>query len=498
MVTSTMQTAEPNATALILATCGVLLVVSVVFSRASLRLGFPIALLFLVIGMLAGSEGIGGIEFADYGFAFRLGSAALVLILFDGGLNTPVGAVRRVRGPAGVLATVGVVMVAGLVALTARLWNVDWPEALLLGAVVSSTDAAAVFAVLRGSGLHLKRRVGLTLEVESGANDPAAVILTTSLTYNLLNPDAVSAWGVGLEIVVQLVAGGLVGLAVGYGGRWLLSRVELTSGGLYPALTLALAFLAFGLGTLFRGSGFLAVYVAGLILGNGPLPYRTGLLRVHDALAWLSQIGMFLVLGLLVFPSRLVEVAELGLGIALLLAFVLRPLMVAICLAPFTYPARERLFIGWVGLRGAVPIVLATFPVLAGAPGAGRMFDLVFFIVVVGAIVPGATVRWVTRRLGLEAAETPMPQAVLAIESRLPLRGELMSFYVDEALVVTGVAIEELEFPEGAWVALIVRGDKLVPPRGSTRLQPGDHVYVIAQPEDRPFVQLMFGRPEEE
>jgi cell volume regulation protein A len=472
--------------------------VSVLFSRASQRIGVPIALLFLVVGMLAGSEGIGGIPFDDFRFAFRMGTLALALILFDGGLNTPMQAVRRYWAPSGVLATAGVILTGALVAVPAHLAGLDWPEALLLGAVVSSTDAASVFAVLRGSGLQLKRRVGVTLEVESGINDPVAVILTHALTLNLLSPGHLEGWRLAVDMGAQLAVGATVGLAVGYGGRLILSRLQLVTGGLYPALTTALALLAFGVATLAHGSGFLAVYLAGLILGNGPLPFRAGLLRVHDALAWLAQIGMFLILGLLVFPSRLGAVASLVLGLALLLAVVIRPLVVALCLAPFRYPAKEVLFIGWVGLRGAIPIVLATFPVLAGAPGADRIFHLVFFIVVANAIVPGGTVAWVTKKMRLEAAEPPAPQAVLAIESRLPLKGELMSFYIDEALVVKGLKLEELDFPEGASVALIVRGDRLVPPKGSTTLEPGDHVYLVAQPEDRPFIQLMFGRPEEE
>ncbi len=493
-----MLSTEPGATALLLATCGVLLAASVLFSRASQRTGIPIALLFLLIGILAGSEGIGRIAFEDYGLAFRLGSLALALILFDGGLNTPLREVRSAWAPAGLLATAGVALTGALMAVLAHFWGLSWPEALLLGAVVSSTDAASVFAVLRGSGLSLKRRVGVTLEVESGLNDPVAVILTTSLSHNLLHPGAVEVWRVAVEVGLQLSVGAVVGWAIGMTGRHLLGRLRLVSGGLYPAFTLSLALLAFGVATLIEGSGFLAVYLAGLILGNGQLPYRAGLLRVHDALAWLAQIGMFLVLGLLVFPSGLAAVAAPGLGLALLLAVVVRPIVAVLCLTPFSYPWREVLYIGWVGLRGAVPVVLATFPVLLAAPGAERLFHLVFFIVVVNALVPGTTVAWVTRRLGLQAKESPAPQAVLAIESRLPLRGELLSYYVDEALLVAGIALQDLEFPDGASVALIVRGNLLVPAKGSTVLQPGDHVYLVAQPEDRGIIQLMFGRPEED
>ena len=487
---------EPAATALLLATFGLLLAVSVLFSRASERFSVPLALVFLGIGMLAGSEGIGRIAFEDYGFAFRLGTVALALILFDGGLNTPRAAVRQVLRPAAALATVGVIGTAGLVAAAAHALGFVWPQALLLGAVVSSTDAAAVFSVLRGSGIQLKRRVGATLEVESGLNDPVAFLLTTALTGHLLAPAEPLGWRLAVDVVGEIAVGGALGAAVGFGGRALLRRVRLPATGLYPALTLALALLAFAVPTLVHGSGFLAVYVAAVLLGDGQLPYRHGILRVHDALAWLSQIAMFLLLGLLVFPSRLVEVGWVGLALALFLAVVARPLVVALCLLPFRYTARDAGYVGWVGLRGAVPIILATFPVLAGAPGAGRIFDVVFFIVVVNALVPGATVPWVTRRLGLESAEPPAPRAVLEIESMQPLKGELLSFYVDEALAVAGVPMSELPFPEGAAATLIIREREMIAPKGHTTLAAGDHVYVFARPEDRPLIQLMFGRPE--
>jgi cell volume regulation protein A len=488
--------AEPFATALLLTTFGLLLGVSILFSRASSRFGIPIALVFLGIGILAGSEGIGGIPFEDYAFAFRLGTVALVLILFDGGLNTSLAAVKLSVRPASLLATAGVLGTAGVVAAGANVLGFTWPEALLLGAVVSSTDAAAVFAALRGSGIHLRRRVGVTLEVESGLNDPMAVMLTVMLTENLLAPGEIVIWRAMLDVLIEMVVGGVLGYGIGYGGRELLSRLRLPVGGLYPALMLTLAFLSFGVSTLLHGSGFLAVYVAALVLGNGALPYKGGILRVHDALAWLSQIAMFLVLGLLVFPSRLPDVALTGLALAIFLAVIARPIIVAACLVPFGYTTREIALIGWAGLRGAVPIILATFPVLAGAPGATRIFDTVFFIVVANAIIPGGTVPWVTRKLGLESRDPPAPAAVLEVESIRPLRGRLASFYIDEVLAVAGVPLAELPFPEGAAMTMIVRGEDIIAPKGNTVMEPGDHVYVLMRPEDEPTILLMFGRPE--
>ena len=491
-----MLTAEPLATAIVLAVFGTLLVTSVIFSRATERLPVPVALVFLVMGMLAGSEGIGGIPFENYALSYRLGTVALVLILFDGGLNTPASAVRRVAAPAGILATLGVVGTGALMAVGAHALGLPWSAAMLLGAVVSSTDAASVFAVLRGSGIHLQRRVGATLEVESGANDPMAVILMTLVTESLLDPGSTVGWHIALTIVTQLAVGGALGAAIGYGARLMLARTRLAAAGLYAVLLFGVACLAFALPTLVFGSGFLAVYVAGIILGNGQLPYKTGLLRVHDALAWLSQVTMFLVLGLLVFPSRLLEVASMGLMLAAFLAIVARPVVVWLCLLPFRYPAREVAYIAWVGLRGAVPIVLATFPVLAGAPGASRVFDIVFFVVVVNTLIPGATVSWMARRLALESSDPPAPQAVLEIESMQPLNGELLSFYIDEALSVCGVQLTDIPFPDGTSVTLIVRGRELIAPKGNTVLSPGDHVYIFARTEERSLIQLMFGRPE--
>ena len=486
---------EPHASAAFFVVVALLLATSALLSHATQRLRVPAGLIFLAIGMLAGEEGLGGIAFDDYGFAFRAGSLALALILFDGGLNTPVDTLRRALLPAGLLSTVGVVGTMCGVAVVANLLGMPWSTSFLLGAIVASTDAASVFAVLRGNNIQLKHRVGGTLEVESGMNDPVAVILTTLLTGQLLG-ERVSIWLGALHVLREIVIGGGCGLAIGLGARWLLARTRLPASGLYSVMTLATALFAFSLPTLIGGSGFLGVYVAAVALGAGRLPYATALRRIHDSLAWLGQVAMFLMLGLLVYPSRLLEAAGIGTIVGLAMTFVVRPLVVALCLAPLRFPRNDIIYIAWVGLRGAVPIILATYPVLAVAPGASRLFNAVFFIVVLNAILPGTTVPWVTRRLGLESHEPPPPDAVLTVESFARLDGELLSYYVDEALPVAGMTLEELPFPEGAAVTMIVRGRELIAPKGSTRLEVGDHAYVLTKPDDVAMVQLLFGRPE--
>ncbi len=389
--------AEPAATAVVFVSIGALLTISVVASRPSARLGVPVAFVFLLIGMLAGSEAIGGIPFEDYSLTFRIGAGALSLILFDGGLNTPLRSMREVLAPAALLATIGVAITALITAAAAHLFGFSWPNSLLIGAIVSSTDAATVLSTLATGGIELRRRVALMLEVESGLNDPMAVILTTGLTLNILAPAHFSIWELEIGVVRQLAVGAAIGLALGAAARWLIARIELPAPGLYPAFTVGVAALAFGLPTLVEGSGFLAVYLAGATLGAAPLAERMGIRRVHAAFGWLSQVVMFLILGLLVFPSRLVHVAAPGLGVALVLAVVARPAAVFACLAPFRLPIREIAYVGWTGLRGAVPIILATIPVLGGVPQARELFDVVFFIVVVGSLVPGATVKLATR-----------------------------------------------------------------------------------------------------
>jgi cell volume regulation protein A len=484
MAPRTLLLAEPAATAALLVVFGLLMAVSVLFTRTLDRFGVPVVLLFLVLGILGGSEGIGGVALSDYEFAFRIGTVALVLILFDGGLNTSMRSIRRSAGPAGVLATVGVAGTAGAMALIARALGLAWTE-----------------AVLRGGSLRVKEKVRSTLEVESCVNDPMAVILTIAVVDGVRlavagGPAGGSGvWRLLLDVPVQLIAGTLVGIAVGWVTRWILGRTRFSSAGLYPVVTLSTAFVAFGAATLAYGSGFLAVFVAGLVLGNGPLPYRGGLTRVHDAIAWMSQVSMFLMLGLLVFPSKLVPVAGVGLALGLGLAVVARPLVAALCLAPFRWTGREIGYVSWVGIRGAVPIILGTVPVMAQLPGGERIFHIVFFIVVVSALVPGASIVPLTRRLGLDDPEPPSPAAALEMHSLRPMGGEIHAYHIEETVAACGVPLSQIRFPDGAAAILVVRGDRVMAARGSTVLSSGDHVYIFCRPGDEPQVGLLFGRP---
>lgn len=491
-----MSTGEPLAIGFLLSAAGLLLLVSVLFSRPSERIGFPAVLLFLGLGLAAGAwlpE-----HFSDFELAFRIGTVGLVLILFDGGLNTSWKTAREYLVPASLLATLGVAGTATLVALAAWLLGLGWIEAMLVGAIVSSTDAAAVFSSLRGSNVQLRRRVGATLELESGLNDPMAVILTITLTGVLLDSGPFDAPGFALGIVVQLSVGVAAGLAIGWLGQQLLKRIRVPAAGLYPALTLALALLAFGLPTLFMGSGFLAVYVAALVLGNQRMPYRSGILRVHDALAWLGQITMFLVLGLLAVPELLTASGWRGLLLALVLAVVARPLMVVLCLLPFRYRAAEIGFVSWTGLRGAVPILLASYPVMAGVTGSIELFHLIFFVVVINALIPGATVRWAVNLFGVERAGRPRPPPVLEINATEALPIRIMSFFIEPAAMVAGSRAGDLPLPDGADMLLLLRDGQVVPVKDDTILMAGDHAHLIIRPEQSRAVELMFGLREED
>ncbi len=392
---------------------GVLLLTGVVASRLADRLGVPTLLLFLGVGMLAGSEGPGGIAFESADAAQSVGTIALVVILFAGGLDSDWRQIRPVLAPGLLLSTLGVFITALLLGTFA--WFVlgtfssfdigprglSWIQALLLAAIVSSTDAAAVFSVFRTSEIQPLPRIRSLLEFESGSNDPMAVLLTTAILGIMTSGEGAGA-PIAVELVAQLVLGGLIGAAVGHGGARLLNGFRLSSEGLYPVLALALGLSAFGAADAVGGNGFLAVYAAGLVIASGVGEAVRGRVRsFHDGLSWLVQIGMFVVLGLLVFPSRLLSVAWVSIVLAFFLIFVARPISVVACLLPFRPKAKELGYVSWVGLRGSVPIVLATFPASYGIEGADAIFDVVFFIVVTSVLVQGLTLVSSARRLGV-------------------------------------------------------------------------------------------------
>jgi cell volume regulation protein A len=469
-----------------------LILCAILSRKIGQRLGIPMLVLFLALGMLAGSEGFGGIHFEDYEFAHGIGTAALVVILFDGGLRTPVAVVRRAWKPAAVLATLGVLVTATVTGLAAHLLlDIGILQGLLLGSIVASTDAAAVFAALRSQGVRLPARIAATLELESGVNDPMAIFLTVSLLQIILGEADV---GIGLAgtFLLQMAGGAVLGLAVGYGSVLLASRLRLDTPGLYPLMAILCGFLAHGSAAAIGGSGFLAVYVAGMVMGNRPMAWRHGVESFADTAAWLGQIVMFVLLGLLSFPSRLVSVGWEGTAIAVVLAFLARPLAVFVCLKPLKYSLRELSFLSWVGLRGAVPIVLATYPLLFGVPIGPRIFDIVFFAVLLSAVTQGWTLAPAARRLGLAQPLRARPSVSLEIASVHPIGAEIVHYYVDEKSRAARKALRDLELPEGAVVAIVVRESNVITPRGSTRIEAGDQVYVVTDRTSRAAVDRAF------
>jgi cell volume regulation protein A len=472
---------------------GLGLVAAVAASRLSTRVGVPALVVFLLVGMLAGSEGLGRIPFEDYRLAHGVGTVALAFILFDGGLRTDAAMFRAVQAPALTLATVGVLLTTLVTAAgTVLVLDLPWLEALLLGSIVGSTDAAAVFAVLRGKGVRVRSRVAATLEVESGSNDPMAVLLTVVCIEVILGRVA-GAPAIVWLFVRQAVLGVVVGYAVGRGAAWLIRRIRLDAAGLYPVLMSAAALCAYGAAAAVGGSGFLSVYIAGIVAGSGRLPFQRGILLFHDGLAWLSQMTMFLLLGLLSFPSRLMAAAGSGMLIAAALTLVARPAVVAACLAPFRFTIREIAFISWGGLKGAVPIILAMYPLLSGVADAERLFDVVFFVVLLSAVTQGWTLPAVAAALGLQRPPRPEPAVTLEITALQDVDGDIVDYTISPDSRAAGRRIRDLALPDGVLVAMMVRGDRVIPPRGSSEILAGDHVFVLLHPAARRQVDYVLG-----
>src|SRR5579884_113126 len=445
---------------------GAVLAVSVVAALGAAKTGLPALVAFLGLGMLLGSDGPGGIAFDDASLARQVGVVSLAAILYEGGLSTSWRRLRQVAAPATLLSTLGVAATAAVTGVFAYLlFDLSWAASFLLGSVVASTDAAAVFATLRHT--RLRRGLGRTLEAESGGNDPVAIALTLGLIAWVERP----TYGVGdllLLVVRQIGLGLVVGVVIGAAATWAFARMPRTIGSFVPVASAATAAIGFGAADAIHGSGFLSVYLVGLAVGSTPSRYRGQLVTFHEGVAYVAQVALFIVLGLLVFPSQLPAVALSSLGLAAALILVARPAAVWLSTAPF-FSRRERLLLGWAGLRGAVPIVLGTFVLSSHVGERETIFNAVFFVVIVSTLLQGTTLEWVARRLGLTGTPSPA-QPPLAV-SRAWGTLELEEFRVSAEHAIAGAAVRELGLPRETLVVVLVRGDEAIPPRGSTRIE---------------------------
>ncbi|MFP5488482.1 MAG: potassium/proton antiporter, partial [Acidimicrobiia bacterium] len=459
-----------------------LLIAGVLASKTSSRFGVPSLLLFLGLGMAAGSDGIVGNEFDDFELARSFGIIALGYILFSGGLGTRFADIRPVLGPGVALASVGVVLTAALLGGTASvLLDLPFEEGLLLGAIIASTDAAAVFSILRSRGVRINERLGSMLELESGSNDPAAVFLTIAI-ITVINEGETDPLLIVGRFALQMALGALAGYALARGAVWTINRLNLDYDGLYSVMTFGFVLLVLEGVTWIGGSGFLAVYVAGVTLAHHDYLHKRSLIRFHDAIAWLMQISMFVLLGLLVYPSRLADVVFPALATAAVLMFIARPIAVLVTLLPFRVPLADIRFVSWVGLRGATPIILATFPVVAGVPDADRVFDVVFFVVLTSVLIQGTTIPLVAKHLGLattggRSTRTSSFDAVITGDEG----PELHEMTVEPGATAVGRQLVDLALPQGVLIVLIRRGPESFIPQGGTVIDVDDQLLVAAE-----------------
>lgn len=457
-----------------------LFIVGVLTTRFSTRLGVPSLILFILVGMVMGSDVLGIVYFDNASLTQKIGVIALIIILFEGGLQTNWKDVRPVIVPSLSLATIGVLITSGIIAVAAKMiLGLDWLESILFGAIVGSTDAAAVFAVLKGHNISPK--LGSTLEAESGSNDPMAVFLTVAMIELITIPDTSILTLIG-DFFLQMGLGLLLGLIFGKVAVKALNSINLDSSGLYPVFATAFALLTYGVTAFLNGSGLLAVYIAAIIIGNTEIAYRHSIFRFSEGFAWMMQILMFVILGLLVFPSELFTPAILiqGLMISLILILVARPVAVFISTINMQYSQKERVFLSWAGLKGAVPIILATFPLLAGIEDSHQIFNVVFFVVLTSALIQGATIPMLANKLGLNGPKKTIPMQSLELISLGKADAEMIEYEMESDSAIVGKNLMEIPFPEGTLVNAIIRNGKLIAPTGNTVIMAGDFLYILS------------------
>lgn len=462
----------------------ILLFISLILGKTSYKYGVPFLILFLGVGMLAGSDGLGGIYFDNPFAAQFIGIVALNFILFSGGLDTSWSSVKPILWQGITLSTIGVILTAAIVGIF--VWAVtDFTiyEGLLLGSIVSSTDSAAVFSILRSKKLSLKGNLRPTLELESGSNDPMAYILTIVFTGLVINQDS-SLVSIIPMFFRQLLLGGFLGFLFGKMGVYMINKIRLDYEGLYIVLVIAIMFISYSATDFIGGNGFLAVYISAIILGNHELIHKKKILKSFDSFAWLMQIVLFLTLGLLVFPSQIVPVLGVGILISLFMIFIARPIIVFISLTPFKLDQRSRWFISWVGLRGAVPIVFATFPLIAGAEKANMIFNIVFFISLTSVLIQGTTLPMVAKWLKLTVPEELLPKPPLESVIFEEVKSKMTEIVIPINSLVDKKQIFEIGFPPDALISLIERENKYITPTGSTALMDSDILYILTDNED--------------
>lgn len=473
----------------------VLLLVGVLSTKFSTRFGMPALVLFIAAGMVLSQF----VYFNNASLTQIAGIFALVVILFEGGMQTSMKDIRPIIVPALSLSTIGVLLTTGIVGLFARfVLDVPWAESLLFGAIVGSTDAAAVFSVLGGKNIH--KRLTSTLEAESGSNDPMAVFLTVSLIEWIQHPDT-AIWRLLLSFVWEMGIGLLVGLVVGKLSVFLINRINLDSTGLYPVMAIGCAVLTYGVATSVHSSGLLAVYIMGLTLGNSELMYHRTIMNFNHGFAWMMQIAMFVLLGLLVFPQELADIAWQGLLLSVILMLVARPVGVFVSLLASKFSLREKTLISWAGLRGAVPIVLATYPLLAGLPEGRLFFNVVFFVVLTSAVIQGTTISPLASRLKLVDAEETEQPSLMELVALGKTDSEFNHVSIESHMPIAGKQISQLTLPEDILFTAIIRNKSIVTPHGNTVIKPGDTVYVLSPKSKRDEMRAIFrsgkGKPAE-